>query len=84
MPSLVSIPTSSVTDFFVWLHAHVCVLPYLFHVSSMPHGRMVVLGKRFAHGMRLMNESCQTVQPQSATETAIVDYSFEFESHQAK
>ena len=45
---------------------------------------MVVLGKRFAHGMRLINESCQTVQPQSATETAIVGYSFEFESHQAK
>lgn len=55
------------------------------HIYSMCHPcRMVVLGKRFAHGMRLMNESCQTVQPQSATETAIVDYSFEFESHQAK
>lgn len=46
--------------FFVWLHAHVCVCC---HIYSMCHPcRMVVLGKRFAHGMRLMNESCQTRQ----------------------
>lgn len=69
--------------FFVWLHAHVCVLPYLFHVSSMPHGR----SWKTVCPWNAINEwilSNKAVQPQSSTETAIVGYSFEFENHQAK